>query len=71
VHVGFPPPGSRVGGRTVYFLGRGHDHPRFVTKRVALKHRGVSIETVPDDPSVLSCWIDRNLDGDQRARATH
>jgi hypothetical protein len=28
-----------------------------VTKKVALEHRGVSIEKVPDDPSVLRCTV--------------
>jgi hypothetical protein len=67
MHERFPPHGSfknptapdpKIEGRTVYVLGRGHDNPRFVTKKVALKNRGwVSIETVPDDKNSLSCAI--------------
>jgi hypothetical protein len=61
----YPPPRIPTGegpdfivqGRTVYVLGRGHEQPRFVTKKVALEHRGVSIEKVPDDPSVLRCTV--------------
>jgi hypothetical protein len=55
-HERFPPYGT-VEGRTVYVLGRQHDQARFVTKKVALKHRGVSIEEVPDDPSLLRCTV--------------
>ncbi|HET7741423.1 MAG TPA: hypothetical protein VFL67_12315 [Mycobacterium sp.] len=58
-HAGFPPHGS-VAGHTVYVLGRSYDHPRFVTKKVALKlkHHRVSIETVPANPSVLRCRVE-------------
>lgn len=65
IHERFPPPRVPTGegpdfivqGRTVYVLGRRHEQPRFVTKKFALQHRGVSIEKVPDDQSVLRCTL--------------
>jgi hypothetical protein len=33
------------------------DWARTVLATEALKHRGVSIETVPDDPSLLRCTV--------------
>jgi hypothetical protein len=51
VHAGFPP-----WGRTVYILHADSQNMRVVTKKFAMKHRGVSVETVPENDSV-SCSV--------------
>ena len=64
-HGRFPPLRSKVEGRTVYRVPWFNGKERVGTKRSAMKHTvgRTSIETVPDDPNVLRCTVERDLDG--------